>query len=170
MPTDTDIVQSFARQAWKQTFAGPGHHLNGQALARLAVSSSIDTLHTQTFRCTLRGPACHRFLARAVFVQRLHHEHRQRHLRWIQPFPMLGQIRIGHLQKRRPREQIEKIHRFDLAHAAADTLCMLMGFKLSVTIAQGWPRGCWRVMCGNNILPISVASLHLLFQSLITTC
>ena len=25
MPTDTDIVQSFARQAWSQTFAGPGH-------------------------------------------------------------------------------------------------------------------------------------------------
>ena len=25
MPTDTDIVQSFARQAWAQTFAGPGH-------------------------------------------------------------------------------------------------------------------------------------------------
>jgi hypothetical protein len=25
MPTDTDIVESFARQAWKQTFAGPGH-------------------------------------------------------------------------------------------------------------------------------------------------
>ena len=25
MPTDTDIVQSFSRQAWMQTFAGPGH-------------------------------------------------------------------------------------------------------------------------------------------------
>ena len=83
---------------------------------------------------------------------------------------MLGQIRIGHLQKCGPREQIEKIHRFDLAHAAADTLYMLMGFKLSVTIAQGWPRGCWRVMCGNNILPISVASLHLLFHSLTPSC
>jgi len=59
--------------------------------------------------------------------------------------------------------------RFGLAHVAADTLCMLMGFKLSVTIAQGGPHDCWRVMCGNNILPISVASLHLLFQSLTPT-
>src|SRR3990170_4094267 len=83
---------------------------------------------------------------------------------------MLGQIRIGHLQKRGPREQIEKIHRFDLAHAAVDTLCMLMGFKLGITIAQGWPRGCWRVMCSNNILPISAASLPLRFQSLSPSC
>ena len=108
-------------------------------MARLAIRTRIDALHAQAFRRTLRGPTIHRLLTRAVLTERLPHEHRQRERGRIQPLAVLGQQRIGHVQKFRPGEQIEKIHRPDLIGAAADTFGMLLRFKLGITIAQGWP-------------------------------
>jgi hypothetical protein len=143
-------------------------HRDWQSLARLAVSTRINTPHAQAFRRALRGPAVHRLLARTVFVQHLSHEHRQRHGRRIQPLAMLGQQQIGHLQKFRSGEKIEKIHRLDFTSPAADVCGMLLRKKLGITITQGWPS--WlRLLCGNNILPISVVSLLLQFQSVSLT-
>jgi hypothetical protein len=47
---------------------------------------------------------------------------------------------------------------------------MLLQFKLGITITQDWPRGWLLLLCRNNILPISAASLLLRFQSLSHTC
>src|ERR1019366_7108697 len=109
------------------------------SLARFAVRTRIDALHAQAFRRTLRRPTVHGLLTRAVLTQHLTHEHRQRERRRIQPFAVLGQQRIGHLQQLRGGEQIEKIHSLHFTTAAAEVLGMLLRKKLGITIAQGWP-------------------------------
>lgn len=78
----------------------------------------------------------------------------------------IGQQCLGHLQQLRPGEQIEKLHCLELARLVADTADMLLRSELRITITQGWPSRSLAMLSGNNILPISVVSLLLIFQTL----
>ncbi len=51
----------------------------------------------------------------------------------------------------------------DLLQTATNLSDLLLGNELGITICQGWPSWLW-ILLGNNILPISVASLLLKFQ------
>lgn len=85
------------------------------------------------------------------------------------PLAMCREQRIGHLQKLRPGEQVEKIHHLGLIRVADDGLGMLLRSKLGITISQGWPSRLLVVLLGNNILSILAASLLLNFQSVSPT-
>lgn len=92
-------------------------------------------------------------------------EHRE-HLRGrIKSLTMRRKQRVGHLQKLRPGEQIEKVHRLGFIRLADDGLGMLLRGELGITIHRGWPSRLLVMLLGNNILPISVSSLLLIFQS-----
>jgi len=122
-------------------------------------------VHTQAVRRALCRPTVHRLLARPVLAQRLPHEHRQNLRGRKKPLAMRWKQRVGHLQKLRTGEQIEKVHRLGLLGIADDRLGMLLRRKLGITIPQGWPSRLLVMLLGNNILPISAASLLLKFQS-----
>jgi len=85
-------------------------HLHRQPLASLATATGAHAASFQTIGRALRCPAVDRLLARAIGLQHLPHEHRQRH-RWrIQPLTVLGQQRFGRLKQLRTRQQVEKLH------------------------------------------------------------
>ncbi len=158
------VVCPFAQQPTRRAREGR-HHLNRQALPRFAVRSRANTLCAQPFRQPLRCPAVHRLLARAILVQHLAHEHRQRHGRRIQPLSMLGQVLLRSPEQLRAGQQVEEIHRRGLSHPAANAPSTLLCSKLKTTIYQGWPRGRQGGCVVTNILP-TPASLPTSLQCL----
>jgi hypothetical protein len=85
---------------------------------------------------------------------------------WISApkLPVLRRELIGHLQKLPRSEQIEKLHRLDRTSAMGNVLDVVLGNELGITNPQGWPSPWLLMLCGNNILPISVVALLLSFQ------
>ena len=134
----------------------------------LAIRTGANALNAQSLCRTLCGPAVDGPLTRPISAQRLSHEHRQHHCRRIQPLPMLGQIRLGCLKQFWTREQIEKIHRMELASALPNAFTVLLQSKIDITISHGWPRDWWGGCLVTNILPIP-ANLLLTFRSLSLT-
>ncbi len=82
---------------------------------------------------------------------------------------MLRQQRLCHLQQLPRREQIEEIHRLDRAGMMGNGSGVLLGNKAGITITQGWPSRWEKMLCGNNILLLSAASLLLRFQYITRT-
>jgi hypothetical protein len=144
------------------------NHPQWQANAGTTVSSCADTVHAQTLRCALSRPRINGALARAIHLQRLLHEHRQCHRRWIQPLAMFRQMGLRHLQQLRPGKNVEEVHRASPPDLPTDTILMLLRAKTDITISQGWPPRLVGWMCSNDILPIPV-SLPLLLQCLSST-
>jgi 2-keto-3-deoxy-galactonokinase len=106
----------------------------------------------------------HCVLAGTIGAQDLTQEHRQRHRRRKFALPILRQQRFERLQQVRTGDQVEKIQRIGLPRAAANLSGMLLGYELGITMSQGWPPWLW-MLRSNNIVPISVVSLLLQFQS-----
>jgi hypothetical protein len=137
-----------------------GHHRDGQALPRFAVSAGANALHAQAFRTALRRPTVDRLLARTIGIQRLPREHRQRHRRRVQPLPMLRQVRLRHAEQLWAGKQIEKADRIDPLRASANLLSVLLGMKRGITLSQGWLRGWFGGCLVTNIVPVPVNLPH----------
>ena len=76
-------------------------------------------------------------------LQRLAHEHRQRH-RWrIQPLAVLGQQRFARVQQLRTRQHVEELHRFGRSRAPSNASLTLMQNASGITIHGGRPSERW---------------------------
>ena len=118
-------------------------HLQRQALARPAVPAGTNAAWGEPIGGALRCPAVDRLLARAVSLQHLAHEHRQRN-RWrIQPLAVLGQHRLGRLKQLRTGQHVEELHRLGCPRPACDSVPTLMQSAAGITIHGGWPSERW---------------------------
>lgn len=79
---------------------------------------------------------------------------------------MLGQVRLGLLQKLRARQHVEEIHGFDLVKGPANTFSVLLRSEIGSTITQGWSRGQWDDCVVTTSYPSLTSLLSLLFQIL----
>ncbi len=139
-------------------------HLQRQALARPAVSAGTNAAPGEPISCALRGPTVDRLLARAIGLQHLAHEHRQRN-RWrIQPLAVPGQYRLGRLQQRRTRQHVEELHRRGRLRPAHDCASTLMYTVLGFTIHGGWPSERWFGCVVTTILSIPGSATSFCFQ------
>ena len=128
------LAEQQARLARERT-----DQLQRQPLARPAIAAGANATSAQTIGRALRGPPVDRLLARAIGLQNLPHEDRQRHRRRIQPLSVLGQQRFGRLQQLRTRQQVEELHGLGRLRAAIDAASALMQNALTSTIHAGWP-------------------------------
>src|SRR6185312_3798937 len=146
-----------------------GDHLQRQSRARPAIGSSAHAVHTQPLSHSLRRPVVDGSLARAILVQRLLHKHRQRQGRRIQPFAMLRQETLCHLQQLRTGEQIEEIDRTGSLNPLLNAISMLMGVETDITITQGYGLRGWRGGCVTTTSYQSRSFFLFSFQSLGST-
>jgi len=144
-------------------------HLQRQALARSAVPAGTNAAWPQTIGRALRSPAVDRLLTRAIGLQHLAHEHRQRN-RWrIQPLAVLGQQRLGRLQQLRTRQHVEELHRLGRPRPASDTGSTLMQNDSGVTIHGGWPSERWFGCVVTTILSIHGSATSFCLQIQVLT-
>lgn len=145
----------------------PQDRLQGQPGVLSARSADTDALYAEAFGGALPGAGIDCLLARTIHRQGLLHERRQRHGGRIQPFPMLRQMRFGHLQQPLFGQRIREIDCTGLPDLPADSILMLPRAKSDITIRQGWSPS-WR---SGSVVTTTLqiwASLLRFFQSLRT--